>query len=59
MIINAFNSGANIFLADLEDSLTPTWDNLIQGQINLRDAANRRHATAIEFGGLTVVDKLP
>jgi malate synthase len=41
MIINALNSGANIFLADLEDSLTPTWDNLIQGQINLGDAANR------------------
>ncbi|MDH3563488.1 MAG: malate synthase A, partial [Gammaproteobacteria bacterium] len=36
MIINALNSGANVFLADLEDSLTPTWDNLIQGQINLQ-----------------------
>src|SRR5262249_44999259 len=34
MIINAMNSGANVFMADFEDSTTPTWDNLIQGQIN-------------------------
>jgi len=39
MIINALNSGANVFMADCEDSLTPTWDNVIRGQINLRDAA--------------------
>src|SRR3970040_2226004 len=38
MVINALNSGANVFMADFEDSLTPTWANLIQGQINLRDA---------------------
>jgi malate synthase len=38
MIINALNSGAQVFMADFEDSSTPTWDNLIQGQINLRDA---------------------
>jgi malate synthase len=38
MIINALNSGANVFMADFEDSTTPTWDNLLQGQINLRDA---------------------
>ena len=41
MIINALNSGANVFMADCEDSLTPTWDNVIRGQINLRDAVNR------------------
>ncbi|MEK7222953.1 MAG: malate synthase A, partial [Pseudomonadota bacterium] len=41
MVINALNSGANVFLADFEDSLTPTWDNLIRGQINLRDAVRR------------------
>ena len=41
MIINALNSGANVFLADLEDSLTPTWDNVILGQINLQDAVRR------------------
>jgi malate synthase len=38
MIVNALTSGANGFMADFEDSLTPTWDNLIRGQINLRDA---------------------
>jgi len=41
MIINALNSGANVFMADCEDSLTPTWDNLVQGQINLREAVRR------------------
>ncbi len=41
MIINALNSGARVFMADCEDSLTPTWDNVIRGQINLRDAVNR------------------
>ncbi|MBK8174322.1 MAG: malate synthase A [Rhodospirillales bacterium] len=38
MIINAMNSGANVFMADLEDSLTPTWGNVIDGQINLMHA---------------------
>ena len=38
MIINALNSGAKAFMADFEDSNTPTWKNTIQGQINLRDA---------------------
>ncbi len=38
MVINAMNSGADVFMADFEDSNSPTWDNLIQGQINLRDA---------------------
>ena len=37
MMINAFNSGANAFMADLEDSHSPTWQANIQGQINLRD----------------------
>ncbi len=37
-IINALNSGAEVFMADFEDSTSPTWDNLIEGQINLRDA---------------------
>jgi malate synthase len=41
MIINALNSGAKVFMADCEDSLTPTWDNVVQGQINLRDAVDR------------------
>ena len=38
MIINALNSGANVFMADFEDSNTPTWSNNIEGQHNLRDA---------------------
>src|SRR5262249_61647491 len=41
MIINAMNSGANVFMADFEDATTPTWDNLIQGQSNLMDAVRR------------------
>jgi malate synthase len=38
MIINALNSGANVYMADFEDSNTPTWSNNIEGQSNLRDA---------------------
>ena len=41
MVINALNSGASTFMADFEDSLTPTWDNVMQGQINLRQAVDR------------------
>lgn len=41
MMINALNSGAKVFMADLEDALSPTWENVIQGQINLRDAVRR------------------
>jgi malate synthase len=41
MIINALNSGANVFMADLEDSNSPGWDNIIGGQLNLRDAVNK------------------
>jgi malate synthase len=40
MIINALNSGAKVFMSDFEDSNTPTWENTIQGQINLRDAVD-------------------
>ncbi|MDV6375947.1 malate synthase A [Deinococcus sp. ZS9-10] len=42
MIINALNSGARVFMADFEDASSPTWDNMVDGQINLRDAARRR-----------------
>ncbi|MDP9315565.1 MAG: malate synthase A [Chloroflexota bacterium] len=41
MVINALNSGARCFMADFEDALSPSWDNLVQGQINLRDAIRR------------------
>jgi malate synthase len=41
MIINALNSGATVFMADFEDSTTPTWTNLVDGQHNLYDAIRR------------------
>jgi malate synthase len=41
MIINALNSDACVFMADFEDSTTPTWENLLDGQLNLRDAIRR------------------
>ena len=41
MIINALNSGANVFMADLEDANSPTWSNMLEGQINLRDAVRQ------------------
>jgi len=41
MVINALNSGARVFMADFEDSNSPTWANNVQGQINLRDAIDR------------------
>lgn len=41
MVINALNCGAKAFMADFEDATSPTWENVIEGQINLRDAVNR------------------
>ncbi len=38
MVINALNSGASCFMADFEDACSPGWDNLVQGQVNLREA---------------------
>jgi malate synthase len=40
MIINALNSGASVFMADFEDSNSPTWQNNLEGQVNLRDAVS-------------------
>ena len=37
MIINALNSGAHVFMADFEDATSPTWENLVEGQVNLKD----------------------
>ncbi len=42
MIINALNSGAKVYMADFEDSTSPTWDNIIEGQANLFDAVRRQ-----------------
>jgi malate synthase len=47
MMINALNSGASVFMADFEDSLSPTWENVVNGQGNLIDAVRRE----IEFRG--------
>ena len=41
MVINALNSDARVFMADFEDATSPTWDNLIEGHHNLRDAIRR------------------
>ncbi len=41
MTINALNSGAKVWLADFEDASTPTWRNVVEGQLNLRDALDR------------------
>src|SRR6266702_1218170 len=41
MTVNALNSGANVWLADFEDANTPLWDNMITGQLNLKDALDR------------------
>lgn len=53
MVINALNSGAKVFMADFEDSMSPTWKNTLEGQRNLRDAANRsityQHPTKGEY----------
>lgn len=42
MVINALNSGAKVFMADFEDALAPTWANVMQGQVNMRDAVAGR-----------------
>lgn len=52
MIINALNSGACTFMADFEDSNSPTWENCMQGQINLTDAINRNIDFTNENGKL-------
>src|SRR2546425_3577932 len=41
MVINALNSGADVYMADFEDSHSPTWRGTLQGQVNLRDAIDR------------------
>src|ERR1051325_9928787 len=41
MVINALNSGAKLFMADFDDANSPTWHNMVEGQVNLRDAVRR------------------
>lgn len=50
MVINALNSGAKVFMADFEDATTPTWGNLLDGHINLRDAIRRTISLEIPGG---------
>jgi malate synthase len=49
MVINALNSGASTFMADFEDANCPTWHNMVDGQVNLRDAVKR--TISFEQGG--------
>ena len=53
MVINALNSGAKMFMADFEDSNSPTWQNCIEGQVNLTDALERTISLTVplETGG--------
>ncbi len=48
MMINALNSGAKVFMADFEDANSPTWDNVVEGQANCRDAVRR--SLAVDSG---------
>lgn len=50
MVINALNANVNVFMADFEDSLAPSWDKVIAGQINLRDAINGTISYTSEAG---------
>ena len=51
MFISALNSGADCYMTDFEDSLTPTFDNLIKGQLNVKDAVNKK-IDFIALGGI-------
>ena len=50
MVINALNSGSSTFMADFEDSNSPTWENCLEGQINLTDAINKTISFENEVG---------
>ncbi len=59
MLINALSSGADVFMADFEDSLSPTWDNVVSGQANLIEAVRRTLAyTSPEGKSYTLGAKL-
>lgn len=59
MVINALNCGANVFMADFEDATTPSWTNLIEGQINLKEAVRRTLSLQTPQGkSYTLNDKL-
>lgn len=59
MMINALNSGASVFMADFEDALSPTWENVVHGQRNLIDAVLRKLSfTSPEGKSYTLNEKL-
>ena len=58
MMINALNSGARVFMADFEDANSPTWENVIQGQVNVRDALRREIALDTEEKSYRLNDEI-
>jgi malate synthase len=60
MTVNALNSGARVWMADFEDATAPTWDNVVLGQLNLRNALDRKiDFTAADGKEYRVGDELP
>ncbi len=59
MIINALNSGANVFMADFEDATSPTWSNLLRGQANLQDAVRRSISLEVPGGKRYALSESP
>lgn len=59
MVINALNCGARVFMADFEDSNSPTWTNMIDGQINLMDAIRRQIDFVAETGKSYTLSESP
>jgi malate synthase len=57
MVINALNSGASVFMADFEDANSPTWDNQVEGQVNLADAVRRSIAFTDPTSGKSYAPK--
>src|SRR5207248_1987463 len=59
MMINALNSGADVFMADFEDALSPTWSNVVVGHVNLMDAVRKKLAfTSPEGKAYKLNDKI-
>ncbi len=59
MMINALNSGARVFMADFEDSSSPTWDNMMEGLVNVRDAVRRELSLRRDGKSYTLNDETP
>ncbi len=59
MVINALNANVNVFMADFEDSLSPCWEKVITGQINLRDAINGTISYSNEAGKIYQLNPHP